>query len=119
MLKTALLILTLGNGGAIHMALSEAETMEDCEAKADVVGQVLTGAGYTIEAMRCGETSLALTPYKHGHSTADMRWHYHVTLKGTDLGDGFVLRPVEAGECEADGKAMEYCTISAQGPVGN
>lgn len=116
MLKIALLTLTLGDGGTMHMALSEAGSLADCTAKAEAVEQILTGAGYTIEAMRCGETDLSLTPYEHGHTAADMRWHYHVTLNGAALEDGFALRTVEPGTCVAEGD-QTYCAVSAQGPV--
>lgn len=116
MLKTALIILTLGEGGAMHMALTETESLENCKERAEAVGQVLTGAGYTIEAMRCGETDLNLTPYGHGASNRDLRWNYHVTLKGSALEDGFGARLVKPDACTAEGDD-EYCAVSAQGPV--
>lgn len=117
MMKTALLILTLGQDGAVHMALSEADTPADCREMAETVGQILDGAGYTIEALRCGRTGLDLTPYEHGHSADDMRWHYHVVVNGTALEDGFTARSVEPGQCETDGDADAFCAISAQGPL--
>ncbi|MCL3883141.1 hypothetical protein [Marivita sp. GX14005] len=116
MLHTVLIVLTLGQGDAIHLAVSEAETMADCEGKAEVVSQILSGAGYTIEAMRCGQTDMMFTPYTHEHHPEDYRWHYHVALKGAALTDGFTLRKTDSGACTADG-AGEYCTISAQGPA--
>lgn len=116
-MKIALIILTLGGTGNMQLALSEAESMEDCAAKADVVEQILSGAGYAIEAMRCGETDLVLTPYEHGRGEADMRWTYHITLKGAALEDGFELRPAESGNCQADAGAGQYCAISAQGQI--
>lgn len=119
MLKTVLLILTLGYGGEMHLALTETDTLADCEDKAEAVEQVLIGAGYTIEAMRCGETDLKVAPYNHAHKDADMRWHYRVVLNGTSLEDGFTARSVAPGACEVDGEANAYCAISAQGPVAN
>lgn len=116
MLKTALVILTLGSGGTTHMALSEAESLDDCRDKADVVGQVLTASGYSVAAMRCGETGLDLTPYSHGYDDEDLRWHYLVTVKGDVLEDGFDLLPVEPGSCQAMGEG-QFCAVSAQGPA--
>lgn len=116
MLKTALLILTLGDGGALHMALTETDTAEDCAAMAEVVGQMLSGAGYTIAAMRCDRTDLRLTPFEHGRSAAEMDRQYRVTVKGTALEDGFVVQPVASGSCEA-AQPDTYCAISAQAPV--
>lgn len=115
MLKIALLTLTL-DGGAVHMAMTEAESPEECKGKAEVVEQVLIGAGYTVVAMRCGQTDLNLTPYNHGAGDRDMKWHYHVTVNGTALEDGFNARLVEPGTCTAEGDD-EYCAASAQGPV--
>lgn len=117
MLKTALLILTLGQNGTVHMALSEAETLADCEGMAESVEQILTSAGYKIQALRCGQTDLDLTPYEHGHTPDDVRWHYHVVVEGTALHDGFTVRSMSPGTCATDGDASAYCAISAQGPV--
>lgn len=117
MLKTALLILTLGDGGTTHMALSEADSLADCEGMAEAVEQILTGAGYTIQAMRCGQTDLDLTPYEHGYSQAEMRWHYQVALNGSSLEDGFTVQMVEPDACETGGETNAYCAVSAQGPV--
>ncbi|MFP7571394.1 hypothetical protein [Marivita sp. S2033] len=115
MLKTILIILTLGQGGAMQLALTETDSLEDCMARADVVGQILSGAGEQIEAMRCGETDLAVSPYEHGHGPEDLKWHYLVSVKGTSLEDGFDIRPVEAGHCDAS--AGKVCAISAQRPL--
>ncbi len=117
MLKTVLLILTLGDGGTTNMALSEAESLADCQVRAESVEQILTGAGYTIEAMRCGETNLDVTLYEHGYTEADMRWHYHIVLNGTSLEDGFTASSVEPDTCEIGDDANTYCAISAQAPV--
>ena len=117
MLKTVLLVLTLGDGGTTHMALSEADSLADCAGRAEAVERILTGAGYTIKTMRCGQTDLEVTPYDHGHTEADMRWHYHVALNGASLEDGFTLRSVEPGTCDAGDDVTAFCAISAQGPV--
>ncbi|RKF14596.1 hypothetical protein D6850_06820 [Roseovarius spongiae] len=117
MLKTALLILTLGPDGATHMALSEADSLADCVAKAESVGAILTGAGYDIQAMRCGQTDLALTPYQHGRDADDMQWRYRVVVKGASLEDGFTARPVAPGVCRANGDENVFCAVSAQGPA--
>ncbi|WP_289041047.1 hypothetical protein [uncultured Aliiroseovarius sp.] len=116
MLKTTLVILTLGYGGTTHLAVSEAETQEDCLAKAEVLDQILTGAGAKITALRCGQTDLRLTPYNHSYAEGELRWHYHIKLHGTEREDGFTMTPTAAGRCSADG-ADEFCTISAQAPV--
>lgn len=117
MMKIALVILTLGDTGAMNLAVSGTETLEDCEATAEVVRQILTEAGAKIEAMRCGETGLTLTPFVHGYGPGDLRWHYQVTLKGSALADGFDLTPVEPGTCKADTAAQHYCAVSAQHPI--
>lgn len=116
MLKTALLILTLGEGGTMQMALTTADTMQDCKASAQSVEKILTGAGYTIEAMRCGQTDIDVAPYEHGQGAKEMRWQYHVTVQGDTIEDGFQLRPIEGDACSASG-AGEYCTVSAQEPL--
>lgn len=118
MLETALIILTLGAGGGTQLALSVTESPEDCAARAEVLEQVLTGSGYTILGMRCGQTPLALSPYSHGHDADDMRWLYRVTLKGSALADGFDLAPVEAGQCAETAPGI-HCAISAQEPLAD
>ncbi|SIT79605.1 hypothetical protein [Pontibaca methylaminivorans] len=117
MLETALLILSIGTGDTVQMSLARTDSPAACLERADALAEVLTSAGYTIAGMRCGESPLALTPYEHGHDEGDLRWHYHVTLKGSDTGDGFTFEPVAEGTCEAVA-TNEFCAVSAQQPTG-
>ena len=56
MLKPVLVVLTLAQGGdATHLALTSADTAQDCAAKAQAVQKVLEGAGHTVLAARCAE----------------------------------------------------------------
>ncbi|WP_050525503.1 hypothetical protein [Pseudorhodobacter aquimaris] len=115
MLNIVLIILTMHEAEPLHIAFTQAETMEACKARAGVVSQILTDAGTEVVAVRCGETAMAFTPYGHDHAEAELNWHYHVTIQGDAVEDGFALRPVAAGSCNAD--ASEYCAISAQAPI--
>ncbi|QCO56937.1 hypothetical protein EOK75_14140 (plasmid) [Pseudorhodobacter turbinis] len=117
MLKIALIVLTMGEAGTLHIAFTQADTMEGCKARAEVVSGILTDAGTKIEAVRCGDTDFTFTPYGHDHADADRRWQYHVTVQGDAIEDGFKLRPVEAGNCKAESDAGEYCAVSAQAPT--
>jgi len=116
MLKTALLLLTLNDTGAIRMTLTEAESPQDCLVQAGAVEQILTGAGYTIVGMRCGETALALTPFLHGTPADEEIWQYRATLHGTAPEDGFALEPIT--HCAVPDTEGVYCTVSAQAPAG-
>ena len=116
MLKTALIILTVSATGQTHMALTYADSVDDCRDTAEMIGDVLTESGISIAAMRCGQTELDLTEFIHGFTEDEMRWHYHVTVNGAALEDGFVMEHVAPGTCESPG-ASTYCTISAQYPV--
>lgn len=117
MLKPVLVVLTLAQGGdATHLALTSAETMQDCAAKAQAVQKVLEGAGHTVLAARCTETGLEFTPYGHGGASAERPHAWRVTLPET----GAVIEPLAQGEgCTPapDGTPAVHCARSAQGVV--
>ena len=117
MLKPVLVVLTLAQGGdATHLALTSAETMQDCAAKAQAVQKVLEGAGHTVLAARCTETDLEFTPYGHGGDSAERPHAWRVTLPET----GAVIEPLAQGEgCTPapDGMPAVHCARSAQGVV--
>ena len=95
MLKPVLVVLTLAQGGdATHLALTSAETAQDCAAKAQAVQKVLEGAGHTVLAARCTETDLEFTPYGHGGDSAERPHAWRVTLPET----GAVIEPLAQGE---------------------
>lgn len=113
MLKPVLVILTLTSGGDTHLALSPADTPEDCAASREVVSQILTSAGIQILAAACGQTALSVTPYLHAapDSAFTHRWRVHLTDGGP------VIDPVADGApCAEDRRAMQpsFCAVSAQ-----
>ncbi|KIC39002.1 hypothetical protein RA27_17710 [Ruegeria sp. ANG-R] len=116
MLKTDLIILTVGSTGQTHMAMMDAPSDAACQDAAQTIQAILSKNDIPISAMRCGETGLRLTEFAHGYSEEEMRWHYRVTVKGTALEDGFAITQVAPGTCEMSGPDT-YCTISAQHPV--
>lgn len=100
MLKTALLLLTLADGGAIRVTVSPAADAQDCADSREVVMQVLAAAGTTLLAAVCGKTGLTLTPFAHGTPAAAEIHRYRVELPAAG---GFVLIPLAAGaDCVAD-----------------
>lgn len=114
MLKPVLVVLTLAHGGeATHLALTSAETAEDCATKSQAVRQVLDGAGHAVLAVRCAETNLEFTPYGHG-DTAERPHAWRVTLPET----GAVIEPLAQGaDCTPapDSTPTVHCAWSAQG----
>ncbi|MFC0341555.1 hypothetical protein [Paracoccus niistensis] len=117
MLKPVLVVLTLAQGGdATHLALTSAETMQDCATKAQAVQKVLEGAGHTVLAARCTDTDLEFTPYGHGGDSAERPHAWRVTLPKT----GALIEPLAEGEgCTPapDGTPAVHCARSAQGVV--
>lgn len=117
MLKPVLVVLTLApGGGATHLALTSAETAQDCAAKAQSVRQVLEDAGRTVLAARCAETALAFTPYGHGGDSARRPHAWRVTLPE----NGAVIEPLAQGaDCTPapDSTPAVHCAWSAQGAV--
>ena len=119
MLKSALLILTLAEGGATRVTLTESDSPADCEASRDVVTQILTEAGSAPLAAVCGETDLRLTPFIHG-TPPDAEIHlYRVELPQAG---GFTIVPLAEGEaCTPDTEAdpAVHCTRSGQSVLPN
>lgn len=114
MLKTALLILTLTEGGDIRVNLTESAGPADCEASRDVVSQILTASGHAPLAAVCGETGLRLTPYIHGTPPEAEVHRYRVELPRAG---GFALAPLAEGEdCTPDTAADPaiHCARSGQ-----
>lgn len=114
MLKPVLVVLTLAQGGgATHLALTSADSPDECLAKAEVVSQVLEGAGLTVIAARCGETERTFTPYAHSAQSGAHIHPWRVTLPET----GVILEPLGTGEdCRAapDAAPAVHCALSAQ-----
>lgn len=113
MLKPVLVILTLTSGGDTHLALSPADSAEDCAASREVVSQILTTAGAQILAAACGQTDLRVTPYLHAapDSAFIHRWRVHLADGGP------VIKPLaDDAPCAEDRRAMQpsFCAISAQ-----
>ena len=114
MLKTALLILTLTEGGDARVNLTESESPADCEASRDVVSQILTEAGSAPVAALCGETGLRLTPFVHGTPPEAEIHRYRVELPRAG---GFTVTPLAEGKgCIPDTAADPaiYCARSGQ-----
>lgn len=117
MLKPVLVVLTLAQGGdATHLALTSADTAQDCAAKAQAVQKVLEGAGHTVLAARCAETDLEFTPYGHKGDSAGHPHPWRVTLPET----GAVIEPLAEGAActpAPEGTPAVHCAWSAQGVV--
>ena len=108
MFETVLVILTLADPGPPHVSFSKADDPEDCAAKAEVVTQILTGAGYTILGQACAETALNISPYDHG--ATEFPYHWRVTLA-----DPPMIEPAPAPEkCVASEAERVFCAVSAQ-----
>ncbi|NVO56734.1 hypothetical protein HW561_13155 [Rhodobacteraceae bacterium B1Z28] len=116
MLKTVLIILTIGPTGQTHMAMMDANSVGECRRSAETIGNILGKNDIQIAAMRCGQTELELTEFAHGYTEEEMRWHYRVAVKGIELEDGFAIQHITSGTCEGS-DAVTYCTISAQHPI--
>lgn len=119
MLKTALLILTLAEGGATRVNLTESGSPGDCEASRDVVTQILTEAGSAPIAAVCGETDLRLTPFVHGTPPEAEVHLYRVELPQAG---GFTIAPLAEGEdCTPDTAAdpAVHCARSGQSVLPN
>lgn len=114
MIKIALLVLTLGSDGGVSMALTESESSEDCAATAEVIKQVLEGAEVPIVTIRCGESTLDLTPFEHGWSIADEVNRYRVVLAGQS---DFEVTPMTADESCANEPPLSYCARSGQAVI--
>ncbi|SEI12905.1 hypothetical protein [Paracoccus alkenifer] len=113
MLKPVLVVLTLAQGGGTHLALTSAEDTQECLAKADVVAQVLEGAGLQVIEARCGETALNFTPYGHSDKSGSHIHPWRVILTETDV----TIEPLAPGEtCDPAPDAMPavHCALSAQ-----
>lgn len=112
MLKPVLVILTL-HGNATHLALSDADSAEDCATKAEVVGQILKGAGQEVLAVGCGQTDLVYTPYSHGAPETAYVHPWRVKLSE----GGPVIEALPDGAaCTPEPRLMQptYCALSAQ-----
>lgn len=113
MLKPVLVVLTLAPGGeATHLALTSAETAQECAAKSQAVRQVLQDAGVKVIEARCAETDLAFTPYGHGGKGPHVH-PWRVTLPAT----GALIEPLPAAETCApapDATPAVHCALSAQ-----
>lgn len=112
----ALLLLTLAGDGSPRLALTAAEDLVECEASAAGVRMILTGAGYDILALRCGETPLTLSPFRHGATPEEETYRYRVTLPA---GGGYTVTPLAQGDdCTPAPQAdpAVYCARSSQHP---
>ncbi|MDO5642154.1 MAG: hypothetical protein Q4G26_07170 [Paracoccus sp. (in: a-proteobacteria)] len=119
MIKTALLLLTLTADGDIRVNLTETDGPDDCEARRDVVTQVLTGADMAPLHAICGPTALRLTPFDHAALSTDERYRYRVELPRAG---GFAIRPLSAGEActpAPDADPAVYCARSGQAVIGD
>lgn len=118
MLKPALLVLTTLADGDVRLTLSYAESAEECEAKREVVTQILTEAQMPPLLTLCGETALQVTPYAHGVPDAAETHRYRVEIP---LAGGFTITPLAAGASCTPAPAADpaiYCTRSAQRETG-
>lgn len=108
-LAPVLIVVTAAAGDAPHLSLAPAASLEDCQAKAEVVGQILEGAGAEVLALRCGETALAVTPYAHDAAPGDFVHNWRVELEGETAR----IAPLAAGEACAAAEGV-VCAVSAQ-----
>lgn len=113
MLKAVLVILTLAPGGATHLALSPADDAADCEAKRDVVTQILENAGAKVTAAACGQTDLSFTPYIHGAPEAAFvhRWRVMLGKSGPVITQ---LAPNEGCAEAREARPPVLCAVSPQ-----
>lgn len=113
MLKSVLVVLTLAPGGeATHLALTSAESAQECAAKSRAVRQVLLDAGVQVIDTRCAETDVAFTPYGHGNKGPHVH-PWRVTLPET----GALIEPLSAAEAcvpAPDATPAVHCALSAQ-----
>ncbi|MDO5614039.1 MAG: hypothetical protein Q4G14_12470 [Paracoccus sp. (in: a-proteobacteria)] len=117
MIKTVLLLLTLTADGEIRVNLTETEGPDDCEARQDVVTQVLTGAGMAPLHAICGPSALRLTPFDHAALAEDENHRYRVELPRAG---GFTIRPLSGDEgCDPapDADPAVYCARSSQAVI--
>lgn len=118
MLKIALLVLTLTEGGATRVTLSTTDNTQSCEGLKAVVSSILTENNTPIIAARCGLTAIELTPFDHSAGPKDEIHRYKVMLLSdqnflvTALGDRkkCVDEQTEIGSV--------YCAVSSQAVTG-
>lgn len=114
MLKPALLVLTTMADGDTRLTLSPAESADDCEAKREVVTQILTEAKMAPLLALCGETALQVTPYQHGVPDDAEMHRFRVDIPSAG---GFTVVPLNAGASCTPAPAADpaiYCTRSGQ-----
>ncbi|MDM7256159.1 MAG: hypothetical protein P3W90_005710 [Paracoccus sp. (in: a-proteobacteria)] len=105
MLETVLVVLTLADPGPPHVSFSMTESAQDCAARAEVVTQILTGAGYTILAQGCVETGLRISPYDHKARAFPYPWR-------VTLADSIQIEPSQ--DCTPDDAEKVVCAMSSQ-----
>lgn len=105
MLETVLVVLTLADPGPPHVSFSMTESAQDCAARAEVVTQILTSAGYTIMAQGCVETGLRISPYDHKASAFPHPWR--ITLS-----DPIQIEPAQ--DCTPNYTEKVVCAMSSQ-----
>ncbi|MDO5622347.1 MAG: hypothetical protein Q4G24_12845 [Paracoccus sp. (in: a-proteobacteria)] len=112
MLKPALVILTLMGDGGTRITLSAADSPEECEARREVLTQVLTHAGQAPLLAICGETALRLSPFVHGVPEQAEVNRYRLTMQG----GGFIVEPLGDAPCldARDAEPAIWCARSAQ-----
>ncbi|HRO14395.1 MAG TPA: hypothetical protein PLL33_05010 [Paracoccus sp. (in: a-proteobacteria)] len=112
MLKTVLVILTLGEGGATHLSLSAAEDARDCAARGERLAGVLTQAGYQVLGQGCAQTGLEVTPYVPGADAQAFVNRWRVTLSDPAMIEP--LAPDAACMPAPDADPAVFCAVSAQ-----
>lgn len=115
MLKTVLVILTLGEGGATHLSLTAADGAQDCAARGERLAGVLTQAGYQVIGQSCTETALTFTPYVPGAEAGAFVNRWRVTLS-----DPARIEPLVADAActpAPDADPAVFCAVSAQQAV--
>ncbi|WBU62773.1 hypothetical protein [Paracoccus aerodenitrificans] len=115
MLKSLLLILFSTGPGEASVAFAEAENLDDCEAKRDVVTQILTSAGQAPTYVLCGKTELSFSPYIHGTPPDALIHYYRIRIAGENR---FDLIPLGSkSECDrlaSPEDAQLWCAVSGQ-----
>lgn len=114
MLKTALLVLTLTEGGATRVTLSTTDDADSCEGLKTVVTSILTDNGTPIVAAICGLSAMELTPFDHSAGPEDEIHRYKVMLLSDQ---NFLVIPLGARDSCTPGKidiGSVHCAQSSQ-----
>lgn len=116
MLKTALLVLTLTEGGATRVTLSTTDDPQSCEGLKAVVSSILADNNTSIIAARCGPTAIELTPFDHSAGPEDEIHRYKVMLLPDQNFLVIALGAREKCVVEQTEIGSVYCAISSQTP---